>query len=105
MRNFVIGAWLAAAAVVAAPALTHCVRPPTNELSLLRSLDTGELARLRAGAVDGREPIGATERATLAHAERANPKLATLRAGDLSNSTLLTIVLVVALVVLILILV
>src|SRR5262245_55338047 len=105
MKNFVIGAWLAAAAVAGAPALSHRLRPASAELSLLRTLDTGELARLRAGAVDARTPLATEDRTSLARSERANPSLSALRAGDISNSTLVTIALVLAIVVLVLILV
>jgi hypothetical protein len=105
MRNFVIGAWLAAATVASMPAISRCVRPATSELSLLRSLDTGDLARLRAGAADGVDPLDDSDRASLAQSERANPNLAALRAGDLSNSTLITIALVLAIIVLVVILI
>jgi hypothetical protein len=108
MRTLIIGTCVAAASVTAGTMLPASFKAPAaSELTLLRALDrnTGSLAELRAGKGDARAAISATERSCLEHAQAQHLSLADLRAGEISNDTLLTVLLVLAIVVLVLIII
>ena len=111
MKTLLIGTCLAAAAITAQPTLSNLragshafERPAAGELSTLRALDTGSLAKLRGGSADTRDPLTATERSRLQQAQVRFAELADLRAGD-DNSTLITILIVVAIVAIVLIII
>src|SRR6516165_3900188 len=99
MRTFAIAHCLAAASLVGGATLPQSFRAPTShELASLRAADetertgrTSELAMLRAGKGETHAAMDAAERSRLSELQRLSPSLADLRAGDLSNSTLLTI--------------
>jgi hypothetical protein len=107
MKPFLIGTCLAAAPFIANGLEPAGFRALTaHESSDLRALDrSGGFADLRAGQVETHVPMDADERALLAHSQLDHASLADLRAGDLSNSALVTILLVVAIVAVVLIIV
>jgi hypothetical protein len=108
MRTLIIGTCLAVATVTAGSTLPVGFKAPgASELTLLRALDrdTSPLAELRAGAGDAHAALSATERACLERAQGQHLSLADLRAGELSNETLITILLVLAIVAVVLIII
>jgi len=106
MKMLWIGTCVAAAAMSTTFVATAGFKSPASpEVARLRALDSRSLADLRAGRIETCRPIGGTERARMLAAQTANSDLASLRAGDVTNSTLITILLVLAIVAVVVILI